>query len=140
MRHAFAHPLLLWSLVLLPGLGLLALRGWRRRRQVLTLLGDVRSLGEVRAGGRGARLLRGSCLALGLACLALGAAGPQWGRDWGEAAAPGRDLVVVLDCSRSMLAEAPSRLERARAALLDLNQALRRRGGHRLGLVLFAGR
>src|SRR5919202_6075161 len=99
-RHAFAHPLLLWALVLLPGLG----------------------------------------LPLGLACLGLGAAGPQWGRDWGEALAPGRDLVVALDCSRSMLAETPSRLERARAALLDLSRGVRRHGGHRLGLVLFAGR
>src|SRR3712207_2009265 len=122
--HAFAHPWLLWSLVLLPGLGLLALRGRRRRRQALALLGDVRSLGAVRAGGRRARLLRGSFLALGLTCLGLGAAGRQWGRGWEEAAAPGRELVAVLDCSRSMLAEAPSRLERARAALLDLNRAV----------------
>jgi Ca-activated chloride channel family protein len=54
--------------------------------------------------------------------------------------APGRDLVVVLDTSRSMFAEEPSRLARARAALLDLTETLRRRGGgHRLGLVTFAG-
>jgi Ca-activated chloride channel family protein len=72
--------------------------------------------------------------------LGLGMAGPQWGRDWDQSAAPGRDLVVVLDCSRSMLAETPSRLERARNALLDLADTIERRGGHRLALVLCAGK
>jgi Ca-activated chloride channel family protein len=67
-------------------------------------------------------------------------AGPQWGRDWNQSAAPGRDLVVVVDCSRSMLAETPSRLERARDALIDLADAVENRGGHRLALVLFAGK
>ena len=50
----------------------------------------------------------------------------------------GRDLIVVLDCSRSMLAENPSRLRRARTALLDLTRELQRHGGHRLGLIAFA--
>jgi Ca-activated chloride channel family protein len=54
--------------------------------------------------------------------------------------APGRDLVVVLDLSRSMLAEQPSRLNRARAALADLVKGLKERGGHRVALVVFAGR
>jgi len=77
---------------------------------------------------------------LGFLGMAIGMAGPQWGRDWDQSAAPGRDLVVVLDCSRSMLAETPRRLERARNALLDLADAVERRGGHRFALVLFAGK
>src|SRR5262249_58131955 len=54
----------------------------------------------------------------------------------------GRDLVVVLDLSRSMLARdvLPSRLERAGQALDDLSRAVERRGGHRLALVVFAAR
>lgn len=49
------------------------------------------------------------------------------------------DIMVVLDVSRSMLAEdaAPNRLKRAKAELLDLLNKLR---GHRVGLVAFAGR
>jgi Ca-activated chloride channel family protein len=39
-----------------------------------------------------------------------------------------------------MLAETPSRLERAREALRDLFAALEKRGGHRIGLVLCAAR
>src|SRR5262249_39062441 len=34
----------------------------------------------------------------------------------------------------------PSRLERAKAALADLSRGVERRGGHRLALVVFAGR
>src|SRR5262249_22924949 len=72
----------------------------------------------------------------------VGVAGPQWGRDWEEAAASGPDLVVVLDLSRSMLAQdvLPSRSERARKALRELSYTIERRGGQRVALVVFAAR
>jgi Ca-activated chloride channel family protein len=140
LRHAFAHPWLLWSLVALPLLGLLAMWSARRRRQALARLGDPAAVEMQLASRRGWRRLRGLCLLLGMLGLGLGMAGPQWGRDWDQSAAPGRDLVVVLDCSRSMLAETPSRLQRARTALLDLADAVQKRGGHRLALVLCAGK
>lgn len=61
----------------------------------------------------------------------------------GTEAAPGRrtgaDVMVVLDVSRSMLAEdaAPNRLARAKA---DIAEFVSRVRGHRVGLVAFAGR
>ncbi len=60
---------------------------------------------------------------------------------WGEAVAleeGGRDLVIALDVSRSMLARdpAPSRLELARDQLRDHGPSLR---GDRVALVAFAG-
>jgi Ca-activated chloride channel homolog len=140
LHHAFAHPVLIGFLVLLPVLGALGVWSRRERRRALARLGNVVTLETLLAARRRLRWLRGTCLLLGLACLVLGVAGPQWGRDWEQSAAPGRDLVVVLDCSRSMFAEVPSRLERARAMLLDLSRAVEKRGGHRLALVLFAGR
>ncbi|MHB1424995.1 MAG: VWA domain-containing protein [Gemmataceae bacterium] len=140
LRHAFAYPWMLWFLTVLPVLVALGIWSARRRRQVLTRLGDPAAVDMQLASRRGWRRLSGLCMLLGLLGLGVGMAGPQWGRDWGQSAAPGRDLVVVLDCSRSMLAETPSRLERAREALLDLADAVERRGGHRLALVLFAGK
>lgn len=140
LHHWFAYP---WGLALLavpPFLGLLAAWSTRRRRRALTRLGNLAALEAVLAPRRGPRLVRGLFLTLGLFALGLGVAGPQWGRDWDHAPAPGRDLLVVLDASRSMLAERPSRLERAKTALLDLADALRKRGGHRVALVAFAGR
>jgi Ca-activated chloride channel homolog len=75
---------------------------------------------------------------LGIALL-----GPQWG--WIEEEVPprrGRDLIVALDVSRSMLAEdvAPNRLERAKADLRGLAGCLERAGGYRVGLITFAER
>jgi Ca-activated chloride channel family protein len=135
----FARPLWLWGLLVLPLLGALALYERRRRRKALALLGGgpafSDSLTHSRRGGAELMLL----LTSGLGLLVVGAAGPQWGRDWTQSTARGRDLVVVLDMSRSMLAESKSRLERAREAILDLEERVRQRGGHRLGLVIFAG-
>jgi Ca-activated chloride channel family protein len=139
MRHAFAHPQLLWSLTALPALALLAWWARRRKRRALALLGSYHLLAAEARLRRWLGWLRGLMLTLGLALVGLAAAGPQSGRDWDQSTAPGRDLVVVVDCSLSMLAEQPSRLERARAALTDLAQALKERGGHRLALVLVAG-
>ncbi|MGK0288868.1 MAG: Ca-activated chloride channel family protein [bacterium] len=51
----------------------------------------------------------------------------------------GRDLIFVLDVSRSMLARdlKPNRLERAKEMIQDVVKSLR--GGDRVGLVIFAG-
>jgi Ca-activated chloride channel family protein len=136
----FAHPLLLLSLALLLALGFLSL--WRRqaRRQARARFGHGAMI-EALLTRRGWRQgVRGVLLLAGMFSLGIGMAGPQWGRDWDQATAPGRDLVVVVDCSRSMMAENPSRLERARTALLDLSETIAKRSGHRLALVLFASR
>jgi Ca-activated chloride channel family protein len=135
---SFSHPLLLFALAILPVLSLLAWFAARRRQRALVSMGGLVSA-AVLLRRKPARL-RGLILWLGLVCLAVGMAGPRWGRDWSQSAAPGRDLVVVVDQSRSMYAEAPSRIELARTALLDLASALRQRGGHRVALVVFAGR
>jgi Ca-activated chloride channel family protein len=133
MRHLFATPLLLALLALLPALAALALWERHRRRQALAQLGPLLAV------RRRPRRLRGLFWVLGMLVLALGAAGPQWGQQF-DRAASGRDLIVVLDCSRSMLAENPSRLRRARLALLDLVGELQKRGGHRVALIVFAGK
>ncbi|HVS40399.1 MAG TPA: VWA domain-containing protein [Gemmataceae bacterium] len=139
LHHWFAHPAVLWLLALLPALGVLLLWSRWRKRRALARLGAPASLQTLVQPAGGRRFWRGVCIGLGLTTLVLGTAGPQWGRDWDQSAAPGRDLVVVLDCSRSMFAETPSRLERAKTALLDLCETMRQRGGHRVALVVFAG-
>jgi Ca-activated chloride channel family protein len=139
-HHGFAYPAALWLMVVLLLLSVADLFVRRRRRQALAWLGSLPVLRTLVAEQALLRRLRASSAALGLSLLVTGIAGPQWGRDWEQPAAPGRDLVVVLDLSRSMLAEAPNRLERAKTALLDLVDTVQRRGGHRLALVVFAGR
>src|SRR2546425_1182755 len=97
IHNAFAQPLLLYSLTALPALSLFGLWArWRRQRALASF--GLAGLDGMRRVGWGLRLLGGVrhvLLLLGLMCLGVGMAGPRWGRDWGQAAAPGRDLVVV---------------------------------------------
>ncbi len=82
---------------------------------------------------------RAIVLLVGLASLAIAAAGPRFGVTFEQAHQRGADLLVVLDVSKSMLSEdvAPNRLERAKSDIRDL---VERVVGHRLGLVVFAGK
>jgi Ca-activated chloride channel homolog len=78
--------------------------------------------------------------------LILAVAGPRWGKGGEAGVVVGRDLVVVLDLSRSMTAADmadpahPQRWEAALVALHDLVTTVQQRGGHRLCLVVFAAR
>jgi Ca-activated chloride channel family protein len=137
LRHWLANPELLAALAVLPAIAVLTSIDARRRRRVLV---NVGGLPRPSTSVRWSRAIRGACLLLGLVALIGATTGPRWGRDESPVTAPGRDLVVVLDCSKSMLAETPSRLERARTALLDLADTLARVGGHRVALVTFAAR
>ena len=82
------------------------------------------------------------CLAAAAACLVVALMQPQWGPGGQELPLRGRDVIVLLDVSSSMLAEdvAPNRLAQAKAAARSLALAVQRDGGHRLGLLTFAGR
>jgi Ca-activated chloride channel family protein len=140
LRHWFLNTWAFPLMGLMPLLGLLGAFALRRRKRALARLGNQPAL-ELLVAERGwVRLLRGFLASLGLTVLVVGMAGPQWGRDWTQAAAPGRDLVVLLDLSRSMFAEQPSRMHRAQQGLAKLAETLKERGGHRVGLVIFAGR
>ena len=70
--------------------------------------------------------------------MAVALARPQWGFNQREVKQRGRDVIVAIDTSRSMLATdvAPSRLSRAKLVAQDL---LRLVHGDRIGLVAFAG-
>ncbi len=118
-----------------------------RRRRALARLGGRLALHVLLGRNRPPlawRLLRVACATFGLLLLVVAIAGPQWGRDWEKSIAPGRDLVVVLDVSRSMLAEdvppSPNRLARAKESIRDLSETIQQRGGHRLALVAYTDR
>lgn len=140
----FGRPEAFALLVVLP---LLALVDWyaaRRRRADADAIGRPAAVAGLLTHPRPRRRWLGLTYPLAWALLAAGLAGPQWGT--GEAGvAVGRDVVVVVDLSRSMLAGdlADGRLARweaARDALKDLLDALARRGGHRVAVVVFAAR
>jgi Ca-activated chloride channel family protein len=63
---------------------------------------------------------------------------PKWNPQAQKIKREGRDVVILLDTSRSMLAEdiKPNRLERAKIAITDLMEMLK---GDRIAIVTFAG-
>ncbi len=146
LDRAFAHPWALWLLLIPPVLSVLALFARRRQQRALASLGRIPALTALTGRRPWLRALQSGCRTLGLTFLIMAIAGPQWGRSPVLATAPGRDLILVLDMSRSMLAEdvlgssAPNRLGRAKDALEQLIDTLEKRGGHRLALVAFAAR
>jgi Ca-activated chloride channel family protein len=139
LEAGFAQP---WLLLMLGTVPLLLLSRWlyRYRRLVgMVLLAGGHRLAAVNARRR--RWLNVG-LFVALILLIVGSAGPRWGRDPRAPTALGRDILVVLDISRSMLAEdrpPRSRLLRAQDQLFELADVLQRRGGYRIGLIGFAG-
>jgi Ca-activated chloride channel family protein len=92
---------------------------------------------------------RSRLLVLGaIMLLVVAVAGPRWGR--GESGVSiGRDVTIVLDLSKSMLADdvrdpeghdVKERWKAARAGVHGLVAAMRPHGGHRIGLVVFAAK
>jgi Ca-activated chloride channel homolog len=67
-------------------------------------------------------------------------AGPRLGPVESVETAKPRDVMLVVDLSRSMLAEQPSRLEKASRALGSLADALEKSGAARVGMVVFASK
>jgi Ca-activated chloride channel family protein len=137
---SFAWPLaLLLAAIAVPLVARVALRGVRRREAELREFGEPAvlargsTLGDARTAARRA-WLQTAALALGLLALAR----PQLGEREAELARTGRDLLVVLDLSRSMTVTdvRPSRLASAKAAAWETVSAS---PGDRVGLVIFGG-
>jgi Ca-activated chloride channel family protein len=77
-------------------------------------------------------------LLAGFAAIVLALTRPAWNPRPRQVNREGRDVVILLDVSRSMLAEdiRPNRLERAKLAITDLMEKL---AGDRIGIITFAG-
>ena len=82
--------------------------------------------------------LKAVLFAAGLIFIVIAMTRPAWNPIAQKVERRGRDVIFILDCSRSMLAEdlKPNRLERAKIAIDDVLAELQ---GDRVGLILFAG-
>lgn len=127
-----------WLLLIIP---LVVLFIWMHRQRAVRLTRLISSSvwetvipGHSRKSGRRRIVLR----LLALLCIGLALTRPQWGSHWEEVKQRGLDIIVVLDTSKSMLAEdiKPNRLKQAQWAVRDFVKQLK---GDRIGLVAFAG-
>lgn len=128
--------LMWWLLPAIIGLTVYA----RRRRQAAALrFAESGILGRLVPASDTIRdIVKSAAMLAGLALLVTGLARPRWGVSFEKIQSRGVDLFVLLDVSKSMLAEdvAPNRLEHAKSDIRDL---LSRLEGDRVGLIVFAG-
>jgi Ca-activated chloride channel homolog len=129
---------LLW-LLLIPALAFLMWNGNRLARQRLRKLLSPDLLSRlVESPVKWLRMVRQACLLLASTLFVLALSRPQWGVTQETVAFRGRDILIAIDTSRSMLAKdvSPSRLGRAKLVAEDLIAAL---SEERIGLIAFAG-
>ena len=111
---------------------------WRKRK-ALSVLATVEMLGKINISVSFGRQIFKACLLLvGFLFVIIALTQPGWNPKPKKVSRMGRDIVVLLDTSRSMLAEdiRPNRLKRAKIAIADLLEDL---NGDRIGLITFAG-
>lgn len=136
----FAQPrLLLMAVILTPLLAWFLIWSFGRQRSALSQFVRERLWPDLTVGVSSRRRILKRCLLTGaLGSLLLALAQPRLGLGEEAAEASGRDIIVCVDVSRSMMATdaIPSRLARAKLACYDLISVAK---SDRIGLVAFAG-
>jgi Ca-activated chloride channel homolog len=130
----------LWLLFIIPAV-LVPLYAWCfwRKAATLKVLASVEMLRKINvAVSLKKQILKAVLLICAFAAIVIAITEPRWNPKPLQIKSQGRDVVILLDTSRSMLAEdiKPSRLERAKIAIGDLLDKL---GGDRIAIVTFAG-
>ncbi len=128
---------LLWLFVLAFGI---VTYGMHQRKKIVTAFARHSVLGKVMPGYSPERRWAKACLILFaqvfcIICLA----GPLAGFRWEKIEQKGVDIMIALDCSKSMLAKdiKPDRLSRAKHEIIDLLRMMKQ---DRAGLVAFSGK
>ena len=111
---------------------------WRKTR-ALHVLASHEMLGKINTSVSLKRqIFKAVLLVLAFVSIVIALTEPRWNPTPQRIKRKGRDIVVLLDTSRSMLAEdiKPNRLQRSKLAIRDLLESLE---GDRIALVTFAG-
>jgi Ca-activated chloride channel family protein len=136
---SFGQPWALLLLILIPVAVILMARGDRLVRQRLERIVASRLLPSLTdTVDQRLRFWRRVLFLIALACFVFAFAQPQWGEVEETQNFQGRDVLLGIDTSKSMLSTdiSPSRLARAKLATEDLIESM---PGDRFGLLAFAG-
>ena len=127
---------LVWAL---PVLFLICFLGIRKRQNILLRFSSLKGLKSiVPESSITRRWIKAGLILLAVLFAIVALSGPQYGYKWQKIERKGIDIIIALDCSKSMLAKdiKPDRLERAKREVYDLLSMLH---GDRVALVAFAG-
>ncbi len=135
----FAHPEILYLLVILPLLIVFYIVMVARKRKAIAAFGDPTLLAPLMplvSFRRGA--WKFVLVLFALLFVIAGAAGPQFGSKLQQVKKQGVELMIALDVSNSMMAQdiKPSRLEKAKLAISRMIEKL---SNDKVGLIVFAG-
>jgi Ca-activated chloride channel family protein len=139
MQMRLANYEMLWLLWGLPFLALLYGYSFYRKRQALKQFATSELLQRINMNVSIRRQVAKAVLLLVVAwAMIMALTQPGWNPRPEKIQRRGRDVVVLMDVSRSMLAEDryPNRLEHAKLAVSDLLEVLQ---GDRVGIIAFAG-
>jgi len=134
-----AHPGFLLLYAAVAALAVLYIYARQRRRARLAAFVSAAVVGRlVDPHVRVRQVYKGILLLGALACMVAALAGPQVGMRLTEIRRRGVDIIIAVDCSKSMRAEDyfPNRLGKAKNTLAAF---INRLEGHRVGIVAFAG-
>ena len=139
MRFIAPRVFYLVLVVLAFALALLLRSALRRRKELDKVLSPLRPRDAALLLSPAARFLRYAGLLAAFVLIGFAAARPYWSSKLLPTTERGRDVAVIFDVSKSMLAKdiAPSRLEHAKFLLREI---ARKSPGDRFGLIAFAGK
>src|SRR5512134_3704637 len=135
----FGSPTYLYGLILVPIALLFLIWAERRRRSAIARMGEPQLIARLSqdVNTRGRRIKAGLWLGA-LALMIISLARPQWGETRQTSTQKGVQVMVVLDTSKSMLAQdvKPDRLTRAK---MNISELMNRLNGDEVGLTVFSG-
>jgi len=138
-QFKFADMKWLWLIFIVPALGFLYAYAFYQKNRALRAFASMPTLKFISSSvSRPKQIVKGGLLLLSTVFLILTLMRP-WGDPRQETVRRrGRDVVFLLDVSKSMLAEdlKPNRLDRAKIAIGDVMKIMT---GDRVGLIVFAG-
>lgn len=136
----FLEPIwLLVGFLSIIAIALLGIGASRRRKQALKLFAATHLVSTLTASVSPIKqVLKLILLAASVGLLFVAMARPHLFFDWQEEKRSGLDILLAVDCSKSMLTEdvKPNRIERAKLAIADFADRV---PDNRLGLIAFAG-
>ncbi|MEX2371750.1 MAG: VWA domain-containing protein [Bacteroidales bacterium] len=135
----FGQDYMLWGLLIIPLLIGFYLFSVRKRKKNLEEYGEPELINYLMPDASiSAYRWKIVLVVIGFAFLVIGAAGPRIGSQLKEVGQKGREVIIALDVSNSMLAEdvKPSRIERAKQLISRMVDDM---NNDKIGLIVFAG-